>query len=117
MEMAIVRLYASMSKWEMGNWEMGLGSSPSSFISPFSFPSPRNFRTLIDARLQALSSRCMYSEQGLEAVIGPVFGHVCQPLIVVSYCMPGSAHSQAACAMSRIRLRALCVCAVSPVCT
>src|SRR5438034_6560983 len=74
-----------------------------------------NLSRLIDARLQALSSRCMYSEHGLEAVIGPVFGQVCQSLIVVSYCMPGSAHSHAACAMSRIRLRALWVCAVSPV--
>src|SRR5262245_5930211 len=44
------------------------------------------------ARLQALLSRCMYSEHGLEALIRPVFGHVCQSLMVVSNCMPGSPH-------------------------
>ena len=38
----------------------------------------------------------MYSEHGLEALIRPVFGLVCQALIVSSYCRPGSAHSQAA---------------------
>src|ERR1051325_11720618 len=32
------------------------------------------------ARLQALSSRCMYSEQGLDALMRPVFGQVCQSL-------------------------------------
>src|SRR5215218_9376646 len=43
----------------------------------------------------------MYSEQGFEALIRPVFGSVCQELIVVSYWTPGSAHFQAASAMSR----------------
>ena len=38
----------------------------------------------------------MYSEQGLLAVIRPDSGVVCQSLIVSSYWMPGSAHSQAA---------------------
>ena len=38
----------------------------------------------------------MYSEHGLDAVIRPVSGLVCQSLIVSSYCRPGSAHSQAA---------------------
>ena len=38
----------------------------------------------------------MYSEHGLDAVIRPVSGLVCQSLIVSSYWMPGSAHSQAA---------------------
>src|SRR5947209_19411124 len=48
----------------------------------------------------------MYSEHGFDALIRPVFGHVCQRLIVVSYCMPGSAHRQAACAISSISSRA-----------
>src|SRR5580658_1352709 len=47
------------------------------------------FRFRLD-RLQAVSSRNMYSEHGFEALIGPVFEHVCQRLIVVSYCKPGS---------------------------
>ena len=38
----------------------------------------------------------MYSEHGLDAVIRPVSGLVCQSLMVSSYWMPGSAHSQAA---------------------
>jgi hypothetical protein len=38
----------------------------------------------------------MYSEHGLDAVIRPVSGLVCQSLIVSSYCRPGSAHSHAA---------------------
>src|SRR5215218_5472787 len=51
----------------------------------------RNFIRLSEARLQAESSIDMYSEHGLDAVIGPVFGSVCQRLIVVSYWTPGSA--------------------------
>ncbi len=49
-----------------------------------------------DARLQAVSSRNMYSEQGFDAMIGPDAGQVCQSLIVVWYWMPGSADAQAA---------------------
>src|SRR5215469_12328244 len=49
-----------------------------------------------DARLQAVSSRNMYSEQGLEALIRPLAGQVCHSLMVVSYCTPGSAQAQAA---------------------
>src|SRR3954449_3121918 len=56
----------------------------------------RNFMRFSDARLQELLSRLMYSEQGLDALIRPVSGLVCQSLIVSSYWMPGSAHSQAA---------------------
>src|SRR3712207_9337807 len=56
----------------------------------------RNFMRLSDARLHELLSRLMYSEQGLDALIRPVSGLVCQSLIVSSYWMPGSAHSQAA---------------------
>ena len=59
----------------------------------------RSFRNLIkltDARLHAESSRNMYSEQGFDALIRAVFGHVCQRLIVESYCTPGSAQPHAA---------------------
>src|SRR5215207_6368922 len=66
----------------------------------------RNFMRLSDARLHAESSTCMYSEQGLEALIRPEFGDVCHWLIVVSYCTPGSAQRQAASAMSRMSSRA-----------
>src|SRR4051794_8069034 len=61
---------------------------------------------LSDARLQAESSTCMYSEHGFEALMRPEAGHVCQSLIVVSYCTPGSAHRQAASEIWRSRSRA-----------
>ena len=38
----------------------------------------------------------MYSEHGLDALMRPVSGFVCQSLIVSSYWMPGSAQAQAA---------------------
>src|SRR4051794_38657815 len=56
----------------------------------------RNFMRFSDARLHELLSRLMYSEHGLDALIRPASGLVCQSLIVSSYWMPGSAHSQAA---------------------
>ena len=40
--------------------------------------SRRNFIRLIEARLQAESSTCMYSEHGFEALIRPDSGQVCQ---------------------------------------
>ena len=58
--------------------------------------SRRNFSRLRLARLQELLSRLMYSEHGLDAVIRPVSGLVCQSLIVSSYWMPGSAQAHAA---------------------
>src|SRR6185503_20135503 len=58
--------------------------------------SPRNLVKLSDARLQAVSSKNMYSEHGLDALMRPVLGQVCQRLMVLSYCTPGSAHAQAA---------------------
>ena len=65
-------------------------------------PSSRRYLSrLIDARLQAESSIDMYSEHGFDALMRPVFGSVCHWLIVVSYWTPGSAHFQAASAMSR----------------
>ena len=56
--------------------------------------------------MQAELSRCMYSEHGLLPLMRPVLGAVCQRLMVVSNCMPGSAHSQAAWAIWRKRSRA-----------
>src|SRR3954464_2090193 len=61
--------------------------------------SRRNFSRFSEARLQDELSSDMYSEHGLDAVIRPVSGFVCQSLIVSSYCSPGSAHSHAACAI------------------
>src|SRR3984893_5903170 len=49
----------------------------------------------------------MYSEHGFDALIRPLLGDVCQLLIVVSYCTPGSAQRHAASAISRISSRAL----------
>src|SRR5215203_5815744 len=66
----------------------------------------RNFMRFSDARLQAESSTCMYSEHGLDALIRPEFGDVCHWLIVVSYWTPGSAQRHAASAISRISARA-----------
>src|ERR1700757_3853598 len=65
-----------------------------------------NFIRLKLARLQAELSRNMYSEQGLDALMRPVFLLVCQRLMVVSYCMPGSPHCQVASAMACMRSRA-----------
>src|SRR5688572_7814221 len=52
-------------------------------------------------RLHALSSRCMYSEHGFDALMRSVFGQVCQSLMVVSNCMPGSPHWCVASAIMR----------------
>ena len=54
---------------------------------------------LSEARLHALSSTCMYSEHGFDALIRPDTGQVCHSLIVVSYWTPGSAQRQAASAI------------------
>src|SRR3954452_5332417 len=75
----------------------------------------RNFMRFSDARLQDVLSRLMYSEHGLDAVIRPVSGFVCQSLIVSSYWMPGSAHSHAACATLRNNPLASTVSMTSPV--
>src|ERR671930_2272751 len=61
---------------------------------------------LIEARLNAESSTCMYSEHGFDALIRPEFGDVCHWLIVVSYWTPGSAQRHAASAISCISSRA-----------
>src|SRR5262247_277139 len=69
----------------------------------------RNCIRFSDARLQAVSSRNMYSEQGLDALMRPLCGQVCHSLMVVSYCTPGSAHCQAAVAIFSQSSRALMV--------
>src|SRR5580765_2866934 len=61
--------------------------------------SRRNFTRLIDARLHAVSSRNIYSEHGLLALMRPSAGQVCHSLTVVSYCTPGSAQAHAALAI------------------
>src|SRR5690349_12279475 len=59
------------------------------------------------ARLQAESSRNMYSLHGFEALMRAVFFDVCQRLTVVSYCMPGSPQRQVASEMLNSRSFAL----------
>src|SRR5215203_6163464 len=77
--------------------------------------SRRNLSRLSDARLQEELSSDMYSEHGLDAVIRPVSGLVCQSLMVSSYWMPGSAHSHAATAIFFHSVRASTVSITSPV--
>ena len=86
-------------------------SNDTESISP---SSRRNFIRLMDERLHAVSSRNMYSEHGLLALIRAVFGHVCQSLTVVSNCMPGSPQMCVASAISRISCRALYDCIGAP---
>src|SRR5438270_9318735 len=66
------------------------------YASTSKAPLGANFRRFRLARLQAESSRNMYSLQGLLALILAVFFDVCQRLTVVSYCMPGSPQCQVA---------------------
>src|SRR5580700_7849788 len=75
----------------------------------------RNFSRLMLARLQDELSRWTYSLHGLLAVMRPDSGQVCQSLIMPSYWMPGSAHSQAAWASLRNRSLASMVSMISPV--
>ena len=69
--------------------------------------SATNFMRFSDARLHAESSRNMYSEHGLLALMRSVFGQVCHSFTVVSNCMPGSPHTQVPSATRRIMSRAL----------
>ena len=90
-------------------------STACSYASTSSSPSSRrNFIRLSEARLQAESSMCMYSEHGFDALMRPEFGHVCHALIVVSYCMPGSAQRHAASAAWWSRSRAGIVLTTAP---
>ena len=74
----------------------------------------RNFIRFKLARLHAELSICMYSEHGFDPLMRSVFDEVCHLLIVVSNCSPGSAHSQAARAMSRQSSRAFTVRTLRP---
>src|SRR4051794_33385125 len=74
----------------------------------------RNFSRFRLARLHEELSSDMYSEHGLDAVIRPVSGLVCQSLIVSSYCRPGSAHSHAAWLIFLNRSRASTMSMTSP---
>src|SRR5258708_18067867 len=65
-----------------------------------------NFIRFNEARLQAVSSRNMYSEQGLLALMRAVVLQVCQRLTVVSNCMPGSPQCQVDSAILWIKSRA-----------
>src|ERR1700733_1839 len=68
-----------------------------------------NFNRLKLARLQAELSRNIYSEHGFDALIRPEFLLVCQRLIVVSNCIPGSPHCHVASAILPMISRALYV--------
>ena len=59
----------------------------------------------------------MYSLHGFDPLIRPVLAAVCQRLMVVSNCMPGSAHCHAASEIWCMRSRALTVRTTSPVVT
>src|ERR1700720_1529072 len=76
--------------------------------------SSRNAKRFSEARLQAVSSRNMYSEHGLEARIGPDAAQVCQSLMVVWNCRPGSALAQAAWPIFSHRSRAFMVLEIFP---
>src|SRR6266481_654605 len=77
---------------------------PATSNAPFA---PMNFMRFSEARLQAVSSRNMYSEHGLEALMRAVFLEVCHRLMTVSYCMPGSPHCHVASEILCSRSRAL----------
>src|SRR5918995_3786840 len=68
-----------------------------------------NCSRFAEARLQAVSSRNMYSEHGFEARIRPPAGQVCQSFMVELKCRPGSADAQAAWPMRSQSSRALTV--------
>src|SRR5467141_2083983 len=74
----------------------------------------RNAIRFSEARLHAVSSRKLYSEHGLDALIRPLAGQVCHSLIVVSNCSPGSAEAQAARPMRSHNSRAGNVLAILP---
>src|ERR1700733_9319256 len=66
------------------------------YASTSKVPLGANFSRFRLARLQAESSRNMYSLHGLLALILAVFLEVCQRFTVVSNCMPGSPQRQVA---------------------
>src|SRR5829696_1293873 len=89
----------SAKQMEMSIAVMISSTAFSNFSASKVSSSRRNLSRLRLARLQEELSSDMYSEQGLDAVIRPVSGLVCQSLMVSSYWTPGSAHSHAALAI------------------
>src|SRR5579863_10233188 len=77
------------------------------YASTSNVPLGANFSRFRLARLQAESSRNMYSLQGFDALMRAVFFDVCQRLTVVSYCMPGSPQCHVASEILCSRSRAL----------
>src|SRR5919106_343242 len=73
-----------------------------------------NFIRFRLARLQAESSRYMYSLHGVDALMGAVLADVCQRLMLSWYWIPGSPQTQAASAILLRRYRALTVSTGSP---
>src|SRR3984957_7458320 len=73
------------------------------YASTSNVPLGANFSRFRLARLQAESSKNMYSLQGLLALILAVFFEVCQRFVVVSYCMPGSPQCHVVSESFRIR--------------
>src|ERR1022692_5130092 len=78
------------------SWAVMVISTAWRYASTSKVPLGANFSRLRLARLQAESSRNMYSLQGLLALIRAVFLEVCQRFTVESYCMPGSPQCQVA---------------------
>jgi len=66
------------------------------YDSASNLPFAKKVKRFIDARLQAVSSRNMYSEQGLDPRIAPSSGQVCHAFTESWNWMPGSAQAQAA---------------------
>src|SRR6266699_3341851 len=80
-------------------------------------PVVTKFIRFSDARLHAVSSRNMYSEQGLLALMRAVDFEVCQRLTVGLYCIPGSPQCQVDSAIFIIRSRARSFSTGCPSCT
>src|SRR5271166_1855196 len=96
------------------SWAVIRMSTAWRYASTSNVPLGANFIRFRLARLQAESSRNMYSLHGFEALMRAVFFEVCQRLTVVSYCMPGSPQCQVASEILRSISRALKVCTGRP---
>src|SRR6056300_1279427 len=84
------------------------------YSSAWNTPSFKNVKRFIDARLHAVSSKNIYSEQGFDPRISPSSGQVCHALIVSWNWIPGSAQAHAAWPTSSHKSRALIVLATLP---
>src|ERR1041384_2606715 len=91
----------------MISWAVMNTRTAALYRSTSNTPSSRtNLIRFHEARLQAVLSRNMYSEQGLLELMGPVFFDVCQRWMVSSYCIPGSPQIHVPSAISRSNSRA-----------